>query len=86
MGQNFDADSLQRAKMSLFFSSNTAKEIQDKIKQRFGAWVIWQHKKKKKKKLGLPSFVGQSKQNFFNDLKEKLTKKLADWKESYYLK
>ena len=37
LGQNFDADSLQRAKMSLFFSSNTAKEIQDKIKQRFGA-------------------------------------------------
>ena len=31
---------LNRAKTSLFFSSNTAKEIQDEIKLRFGAQVI----------------------------------------------
>lgn len=31
--------------------------------------------------LGLPSLVGRRKQNTFNDIKEKLGKKLARWKE-----
>ena len=31
--------------------------------------------------LGLPSLVGRSKRNSFNDIKEKLRKKLARWKE-----
>ena len=29
----------------------------------------------------LPSLVGQNKQNTFNDIKEKLAKSLASWKE-----
>ena len=41
---------LNRAKTSLFFSSNTSHEVQEKIKQWFGAQVIKQHKKY----LGLP--------------------------------
>ena len=42
-----------------------------------GAPVIWQHEKY----LGLPSLVGQSKRNTFNDLKEKLGNKLSGQKE-----
>ncbi|XP_050290016.1 uncharacterized protein LOC126728194 [Quercus robur] len=68
---------LNRAKTSLFFSSNTPKEIQEEIKRRFGAQVIKQHGKY----LGLPSLVGKNKRSTFNDIKEKLGKKLSGWKE-----
>ena len=68
---------LNRTKTSLFFSSSTSIEIKEEIKTRFGAQVIKQHEKY----LGLPSLVGQSKRNTFNDLKEKLGNKLFGWKE-----
>ena len=68
---------LNRAKTSLFFSSNTNPSVQEEIKQRFGAQVIGQHEKY----LGLPSLVGRKRRNTFNDIKEKLVKKLAGWKE-----
>ena len=68
---------LNRAKTSLFFSSNTNPSVQEEIKQRFGAQVIGQHEKY----LGLPSLVGRKRRNTFNDIKEKLVKKLARWKE-----
>ncbi|KAL0006597.1 hypothetical protein SO802_008099 [Lithocarpus litseifolius] len=68
---------LNRAKTSLFFSSNTPNVTQEEIKQRFGAQVIKQHKKY----LGLPSLVGRKKRNTFNEIKEKLNKKLTVWKE-----
>lgn len=73
---------LNRAKTSLFFSSNTAKEIQDEIKLRFGAQVIRQHEKY----LGLSSLVGRNKKNTFKEVKEKLAKKLAGWKEKLLFK
>ena len=37
--------------------------------------------KQHEKYLGLPSLVGRRKRNTFNDIKEKLSKKLAGWKE-----
>lgn len=73
---------MNRAKTSLFFSSNKPDDIQDEIKNRFGAQVIRQHEKY----LGLPSLVGRNKQNTFNDFKEKLGKKLASWKEKLFCK
>ena len=68
---------LNRAKTSLFFSSNTNPSVQEEIKQRFSAQVIGQHEKY----LGLLSLVRRKRQNTFNDIKEKLVKKLAGWKE-----
>lgn len=68
---------LNRTKTSLFFSSSTSIEIKEEIKTRFGAQVIKQHEKY----LGLPSLVGRRKRNTFNDIKEKLGKKLVGWKE-----
>ncbi|KAK9990735.1 hypothetical protein SO802_025720 [Lithocarpus litseifolius] len=75
--ENASGQQLNRVKTSLFFSSNTSREIQEEIKNRFGAQVIRQHEKY----LGLPSLVGRNKRNSFNAIKEKLSKKLAGWKE-----
>lgn len=68
---------LNRAKTSLFFSSNTDQQLQEEIKTRFGAQIIRQHEKY----LGLLSLVGRNKRNTFNAVKEKLATKLAGWKE-----
>ncbi|XP_075644363.1 uncharacterized protein LOC142615512 [Castanea sativa] len=68
---------LNRAKMSLFFSSNTSNEAQEEIKQRFGAQDIKQHEKY----LRLPSLVGRNKRSTFNAIKDKVGKKLEGWKE-----
>lgn len=38
--------------------------------------------KQHEKHLGLPSLVGKNKRNTFNDINEKLRKKLARWKEN----
>lgn len=53
------------------------RDVQEEIKQRFGAQVIKRHEKY----LGLPSLVGRNKRNTFNAIKEKLGKTLAGWKE-----
>lgn len=67
---------LNRTKTSLFFSSNTPSDIQQDIRNRYGTQVIRQHEKY----LGLPYLVGRNKRNTFNDIKEKLSKKLVGWK------
>ena len=68
---------LNHAKTSLFFSSNTSRDVQEEIKNRFGAEIIKQHKKY----LGLPSLVGKNKRTTFNAIKEKLGEVLAGCKE-----
>ena len=68
---------LNRAKTSLFFNGNTPREVQEEIKNRFGAQIIKQHEKY----LGLPSLVGRNKRTTFNAIKEKLGKMFAGWKE-----
>ena len=75
--ENASGQQLNQAKTSLFFSSNTQKEIQEEIKNKFGAQVIKQHEKY----LGLLSLAGWNKMSTFNGIKEKLGKKLARWKE-----
>ena len=72
---------LNRTKTSLFFSSNTPMDIQEIIKERFGAQVIKHHEKY----LGLPSLVGRNKKNTFNSINEKL-KSLLVGKRSYCLR
>ena len=69
--------SLNRAKTSLFFSSNTLRDVQEEIRNRFGAQIIKQHEKY----LGLPSLVGKNKRLTFNAIKEKLGTMLVGWKE-----
>ena len=68
---------LNREKTTLFFNSNTPQDIQDHIKDFFGAEVIHKHETY----LGIPSLVGKSKCNTFRPLKERLDNKLSRWKE-----
>ena len=63
-----------QAKAYLYFSRNTPRDVQEGIKRRSRAQVIKQHEKKY---LRLPSLMGKNKRNTFNDIKEKLGKKLA---------
>ena len=76
MYENAYGQQLNCAKTSLFFSTNTSREVQEEIRERFGAQVIKQHEKY----LDLPSLVGRNKKASFSAIKDKLSKKLAGWK------
>ena len=56
---------LNKNKISLFFSHNTAIGVRDTIKAMVGVQVIKPHESY----LGLPSLVGRSKRNLFSQLK-----------------
>ncbi|KAL0011885.1 hypothetical protein SO802_006993 [Lithocarpus litseifolius] len=78
--QVYEASSGQQLnsnKTSLFFSHNTANGVRETIKTMFGAQVIKPHESY----LGLPSLVGRSKRNTFAQLKQRVSNKLAGWKE-----
>lgn len=64
---------INRERTSLFFSQNTAQELLEEIKQRFGEKAIRQQETY----LGLPSLAGKSKKNTFRALKERLDNKLS---------
>ena len=53
MYEQASSQQLNRAKISLFFSNNTSREVQEEIKSMFGAQVI----KQQEKYLGLRSLV-----------------------------
>ena len=72
---------LNGEKTYLFFNSNTPQDIQDHIKDFFGAEVIRQHETN----LCLPSLVGKSKCNTFRKLKERFDNILSGWKEKMLL-
>ena len=67
---------LNKDKTSLFFSKNTKREVQEQIKQIFGAQIIQHHEKY----LGLPPLVGKGKRKAFNRIKDQVGKKIAGWK------
>lgn len=65
-------------KTSLFFSNNTPSGVKEEIRFRFSTQVIKQHEKY----LGLPSLIERRKRSSFDDINEKLGKKLVGWKEN----
>ena len=68
---------LNREKTTLFFSKNTASEIQDSIKALLGVPKIKQYEKY----LGLPSFVDRRKRVSLEYIKDRIWSKLQGWKE-----
>ena len=67
---------LNREKTSLFFSKNMKVEVQEAVKDMFGAQIILQHEKY----LGLPPLVGRGKKKAFNRIKDQVGRKIASWK------
>ena len=67
---------LNKDKTSLFFSKNTKREVQEQIKQIFGAQIIQHYEKY----LGLLPLVGKGKRKVFNCIKDQVGKKIAGWK------
>ena len=64
-------------KSSVFFSPNTPSAAKDEILNILGPMQDSWHKKY----LGLPSLIGKSKTQVFAEIKERVGKKLAGWKE-----
>lgn len=56
---------LNKNKTSLFFNKNTSREIQDQVKNMFGAQIIQHHERY----LGLPPIVGKGKRQAFGRIK-----------------
>ncbi|XP_030936185.1 uncharacterized protein LOC115961328 [Quercus lobata] len=67
---------LNKEKTSLFFSRNTSREIQEEIKEIFGAQIIHKHERY----LGLPILVGKGKIKAFSCIKDQVGRKIAGWK------
>ena len=72
-GQKINAD-----KSSVFFSANTAEEKRNEILMILGPMQDSWHGKY----LGLPSIIGKSKNEVFAEIKERVGRKLAGWKEN----
>lgn len=67
---------LNKEKTSLFFSRNMAKEVQEDVKDLFGAQIIKQHEKY----LGLPLLIGKGKKEASNRIKDQVGKGIVGWK------
>ena len=74
--ENASGQQLNHTKTFLYFSKNTSNEVQEDIRERFGAQMI----KQQEKYLGLPSLVGRNRKASFSAIKDKLSKKLEGWK------
>jgi hypothetical protein len=62
---------------ALFFCHNTFQDFRDMILQLFGTTATTQFEKY----LGLPPVIGWAKKRAFNDLKDKVGRRLQGWKE-----
>ena len=76
----YEAASGQKVNMdksSVFFSRNTPQERRSEVIGILGPMQDTRHNKY----LGLPSIIGRSKTEVFAEVKERVGKKLAEWKE-----
>ena len=68
---------INKAKTALFFSKNTPPSTRTSILTMFGTSATSQFEKY----LGLPPIMGRSKKRAFNDIKDRIWKRLQGWKE-----
>ena len=64
---------VNKEKTALYFSKDTSREVQNQVKQKFGAKIVRQHEKY----LGLPPLVGRGKRKAFNQIKDQVGRKIA---------
>ncbi|XP_042939564.1 uncharacterized protein LOC122274607 [Carya illinoinensis] len=70
---------LNKEKTAVFFSSNLRLEEKEKIMEIGGTIMRGSYEKH----LGLPPVVGKSKYNTFRSIKERVWKKISNWKNSF---
>ena len=64
-------------KTSLFFSANTLEAVKEEIQIEMGVLSMNQMEKY----LGLPPIIGKSKRKAFEEIKNKIWRKVGGWKE-----
>ena len=75
LGQKINTD-----KSSVFFSPNTPQEVRESIMSILGPMQDSRHNKY----LGHPSIIRKSKTQVFVEIKDRVAKKLAGWKENSF--
>jgi hypothetical protein len=68
---------VNKDKSSIMFSRNVPTHLREELKQRLQLSM----EARTKKYLGLPIYIGRSKQNSFENLKEKIWKRIQGWRE-----
>ena len=73
--ENVSGQKLNRDKIALFFSKSTSSEMQRQIMGAFGVNELNPYEEY----LGLPALVGRNKRASFDQLKQKVWKRLQGW-------
>jgi hypothetical protein len=73
---------LNKDKTAIFFSRNTRQNVREEIHQFWGSTASTHFGKY----LGLPPVVGRAKKLAFNDIKERVAKRIHGWKERFLSK
>ncbi|XP_042950104.1 uncharacterized protein LOC122282219 [Carya illinoinensis] len=73
---------LNKQKTSIFFSTNTKENVKSEIYKEAGSYICDRYEKY----LGLPAIVGRSKYNALRGLKERVWKRIQNWKNGFLSK
>ncbi|XP_040987817.1 uncharacterized protein LOC121235537 [Juglans microcarpa x Juglans regia] len=80
--ESASGQALNKEKTSIMFSNNTSSDDRRRVNQEAGVVMCDSYERY----LGLPAFVGRSKYNAFQSIKERIWLKIQNWKTSFLSK